>query len=93
VALLSKGAPLWIPLGKAKEIDRLVRRYSTLVRGLPEEEKLSENLQELYEALWAPIGQALSREGVVFNELLHVNEAAAWHGDRSDGSAPRSVCT
>src|SRR6202022_629936 len=37
----------------------LVRRYGTLVRGSPEEEELSANLQALYEALWAPIGQAL----------------------------------
>jgi CHAT domain-containing protein len=30
-----------------------------LVRGSPEEDELSENLQALYEALWAPIDQAL----------------------------------
>ena len=59
IVLFSKNAPLWIPLGKANEIERLVRRYETLVRGSPEEEELSANLQALYEALWAPIGQAL----------------------------------
>jgi tetratricopeptide (TPR) repeat protein len=59
MVLFSKGAPLWIPLGKANEIEHLVRRYGTLVRGSPQEEELSENLQALYEALWAPIGQAL----------------------------------
>ena len=57
--MLSKGAPLWIPLGKASEIEHLVRRYGALVRGLPEEDELSANLQALCEALWAPIGQAL----------------------------------
>ena len=57
--LFSKGAPLWIPLGKANEIEHLVRRYGALVRGSPQEDELSENLQALYEALWAPIGQAL----------------------------------
>ena len=57
--LFSKGAPLWIPLGKANEIEHLVRRYGALVRGSPQEEELSANLQALYEALWAPIGQAL----------------------------------
>ena len=36
-----------------------MRRYGTLVRGSPQEDELSENLQALYEALWAPIGQAL----------------------------------
>ena len=59
IVLFSKGAPLWIPLGKANEIEHLVRRYGTLVRGSPEEEELSTNLQALYEALWAPIGLAL----------------------------------
>jgi CHAT domain-containing protein len=57
--LLSKGAPLWIPLGKASEIEHLVRRYGSLVRGSPQEDELSANLQALYEALWAPVDQAL----------------------------------
>jgi tetratricopeptide (TPR) repeat protein len=59
IVLFSKGAPLWIPLGKANEIGHLVRRYGTLVRGSPEEDELSANLQALYEVLWAPIGQTL----------------------------------
>jgi CHAT domain-containing protein len=62
VVLFSKGAPLWIPLAKAKDVEQLVRRYGTLVRGAPQEEELSENLQALYEALWTPIGQALPSE-------------------------------
>jgi CHAT domain-containing protein len=57
--LLSKGEPLWIPLGKASDIERLVRRYGTLVRGSPQEDELTPNLQALYEALWEPIGQVL----------------------------------
>ena len=59
IVLFSEGAPLWIPLGKANEIEHLVRRYGALVRGSPQEEELSANLQALYEALWAPIEQAL----------------------------------
>ena len=59
IVLFSKGAPLWISLGKANEIEHLVRRYGTLVRGSPQEEELSANLRALYEAVWAPIGQAL----------------------------------
>jgi tetratricopeptide (TPR) repeat protein len=59
IVLLSKGAPLWIPLGKAEKVEYLVRRYGILVRGSPQEDELSENLQALYEALWAPIDQAL----------------------------------
>ncbi len=62
IVLLSKGAPLWIPLGKANEIEHLVRRYGTLVRGSPQEEELSENLEKLYEVLWEPIGQALASQ-------------------------------
>jgi tetratricopeptide (TPR) repeat protein len=58
IVLFSKDAPLWIPLGKANQIEHLVRRYGTLVRS-PQEDELSANLQALYEALWAPIGQAL----------------------------------
>jgi CHAT domain-containing protein len=59
IVLFPKGTPLWISLGQANEIEHLVRRYGTLVRGSPEEDELSANLQALYEALWAPIGQAL----------------------------------
>src|SRR5208282_5275454 len=59
IVLFSEGAPLWIPLGKANEIEHLVRRYGTFVRGSPQEEDLSANLQALYEAVWAPIARAL----------------------------------
>ena len=62
IVLFSKGAPLWIPLGKANEIEHLVRRYGTLVRGSPQEEELSENLEKLYEVLWEPIDQALASQ-------------------------------
>src|ERR1700730_952029 len=57
--LFSKGAPLWIPLGKLNEIEHLARRYGSLVRGPSQEDELSANLQALFEALWAPIGRAL----------------------------------
>ena len=60
IVLFSKGVPLWIPLGKADDIETLVQRYGTLVRGRsPEEGELSANLQALYASLWAPIEQAL----------------------------------
>jgi len=59
IVLFSKGAPLWIPLGKLNEIERLARRYGSLVRGSSQEDELSANLQALFEALWAPIGRAL----------------------------------
>ena len=44
---------------KANEIEALVRQYGILVRGSPEEDKLSANLQALYDALWTPIELAL----------------------------------
>ena len=59
IVLFSKGAPLWIPLGKLNEIEHLARRYGSLVRGSSQEDELSANLQALFEALWAPIGRAL----------------------------------
>jgi tetratricopeptide (TPR) repeat protein len=62
IVLFSNGAPLWIPLGKANEIEHLVQRYCALVRDSPEEEDLSANLQALYKVLWAPIGQALPNQ-------------------------------
>ena len=62
IVLVSKGPPSWIPLGKPNEIEHLVRRYSALVRGAPQEEELSANLQALYGTLWAPIEPALPSE-------------------------------
>src|SRR5271165_2735075 len=62
IVLFSKGAPLWIPLGKANEIEHLVRQYETLVRGSAPDDELSANLRALFEAIWAPIGQALSSQ-------------------------------
>jgi CHAT domain-containing protein len=62
ILLFSKGAPLWISLGKANEIELLIRRYGTVVRGSSQEEELSANLQALCEALWEPIGKALPRQ-------------------------------
>ena len=59
IVIFSQSAPLWIPLGKADEIEHLVRRYGNLVRGSLQEDELSANLQALYKALWEPIGQVL----------------------------------
>jgi CHAT domain-containing protein len=59
IVLFCEGAPLWVPLGKAKDVEALVQRYCTLVRVPSQEEALSANLLELCEVLWAPIGLAL----------------------------------
>ena len=59
IVLFSNGDPLWIPLAKSDRIETLVRQYGALVRSQMEEEELSENLQALYEAVFAPIVRAL----------------------------------
>ena len=62
IVLFPKGAPRWIPLAKINELEHLVRRYGILVRGSPQEEEISANLQALYETLWVPIERALPRQ-------------------------------
>ena len=56
---LSKGAPLWITLGKAADIEALVRRYQILARRRSDDDELTTNLQSLCLALWSPIEQVL----------------------------------
>ncbi|MBV9490335.1 MAG: hypothetical protein JO069_11525, partial [Verrucomicrobia bacterium] len=41
LVLFSQGAPRWIPLGKAEEIERLVQRYGHLVRASPDQDELA----------------------------------------------------
>jgi tetratricopeptide (TPR) repeat protein len=60
VVLRSRGSARWIPLGNAADIEALVRRYQTLVRGSPDEDELSANLKALHQAIWTPIQQILS---------------------------------
>jgi len=60
VVLRSTGSAVWIPLGNTSDIEALVRRYQTLVRGSPDEDELSANLKALYQELWMPIQQILS---------------------------------
>jgi tetratricopeptide (TPR) repeat protein len=56
---VSKGAPLWIPLGKAADIEALVRRYQILARRRSDDDELTINLQSLWLSLWSPIEQVL----------------------------------
>ena len=53
-----KGAPLWIPLGGAKEIETALNRYGGLVRGTREDDEMAAILQRLYQEVWEPIAQA-----------------------------------
>ena len=59
VVLASTGQPRWIRLGEVKEVDKIISRYQSLVRGASDEEELSANLENLYGELWAPIEQSL----------------------------------
>jgi CHAT domain-containing protein len=57
--LLSGGSPLWIPLGKAADIEALARRYQLLVRHGSDDNELTANLQSLCLTLWSPIEKVL----------------------------------
>ena len=59
IVSFSKGAPLWIPLGKFERDRTFSATIRSLVLDLSQEDELSANLQALFEALWAPIGRAL----------------------------------
>jgi CHAT domain-containing protein len=62
IVLYPKRPPVFVPLGKAQEIETLVRRYQKLVRRHSEDEELSANLSALYTAVWEPIQHALPEE-------------------------------
>jgi CHAT domain-containing protein len=59
IVLLSKGAPIWIPLSGAKEIEAALNRYDDLVRGTRDDDEMAAILQKLYQEVWEPIAQAL----------------------------------
>jgi CHAT domain-containing protein len=62
IVLFPKRPPAFVPLGKAQEIETLVRRYQTLVRRSSEDEELSRNLSAIYSSVWEPVEHALSQE-------------------------------
>jgi CHAT domain-containing protein len=59
--LLAKGDPRWIPLGNAKQVDKLVRRYSNLAGGYGNDDEVAADLKALYEAVWAPLEPQLPK--------------------------------
>ena len=58
IVLFSKGAPLWVPLGGAKEIEAALNRYGDLVRSARDDDEMAAILQKLYQEVWEPIAQA-----------------------------------
>ena len=59
IMLTSSGQPRWIALGSATDVDAAISRYQALVRGASDLGALSENLENLYAQLWAPIERVL----------------------------------
>ena len=59
IAISCAGAPKWIPLGNASEIEKTTRRYQESVRGETDEKVLHDTLRELHTEIWAPIEKAL----------------------------------
>ena len=57
--LLPRGYPRWIPLGDAKQVDKLVKSHTALAADGRDDDELGANLKALDEAIWAPIGAQL----------------------------------
>jgi CHAT domain-containing protein len=62
IVLYPRRPPVFVRLGKAQEIETLVRRYQTLVRRSSEDEELSANLSALDRAVWEPVEHVLPQE-------------------------------
>ncbi len=55
----ASGAPSWVPLGSAADIEKNVALYQKSVRGKTDEAMLSSVLKALNNQVWAPIEKAL----------------------------------
>lgn len=58
VIIPSSGAPKWVCLGQAGEIEKTIELYQKSVRGKTDETVLRQGLRDLYDRLWAPIEAA-----------------------------------
>jgi CHAT domain-containing protein len=65
ILLASAGDPLWVPLGLAADLEKLVANYHELVGSagsdLNKSEELEAALRRLYDRLWLPIERVLPR--------------------------------
>ena len=59
--LAAAGDPLWVPLGPAAELEKLVASYRKSTRGETDKYKLKTDLRDLYDRLWLPIERVLPR--------------------------------
>jgi CHAT domain-containing protein len=62
VLISASGAPHWVPLGNAAEIEKNVALYQKSARGQTDEPTLSSVLRVLNEQIWTPIEKALPPE-------------------------------
>jgi CHAT domain-containing protein/Flp pilus assembly protein TadD len=53
----SNQPPRWISLGAAKDIEELIQRYQTAIRGHYQEQELVTASRGLYDRLWVPVEQ------------------------------------
>jgi tetratricopeptide (TPR) repeat protein len=59
LVLLPRGYPRWIPLGDARQVDKMVKAHTALASEGRDDDELGANLKTLDEAIWAPIGAQL----------------------------------
>jgi CHAT domain-containing protein len=62
ILLAAASNPVWIPLGPAIELERLVASYRKSVRGETDKTKLHADLRKLHDWLWLPIERAFQRQ-------------------------------
>jgi len=59
VVLSAAGDPLWVPLGPAEELEKLVASYQKSVRGETDKNTLETDLRALHNRLWLPVERVL----------------------------------
>jgi tetratricopeptide (TPR) repeat protein len=59
IVLAAAGNPIWVPLGPAAELTKLVSSYQKSARGQTDATKLESDLRALHDRLWSPVESAL----------------------------------
>jgi CHAT domain-containing protein/Tfp pilus assembly protein PilF len=59
--LAAAGDPVWVPLGPAADLEKLVDSYKESAQGKTDKNTLQIDLRELYDRLWLPIERVLPR--------------------------------
>jgi CHAT domain-containing protein len=61
VVFAAVGNPVWVPLGPAEELEKLVASYQKSVQGKTDGDTLKTDLRELHDRLWLPVEHVLPR--------------------------------